>query len=154
LRKLFISGKFYAFSDLRPNMFFLVAENKALPGRDQAKADDAAGRPVIIAWFETHSDVADGTHIASRHVDFVCYCMMCVFDSLVIICECRSICLLYPMVRCCFYMFDPGTVVMPVNPGDTSLHTVAASVAELARAAGLYVATCTDTTAISDGIDI
>jgi hypothetical protein len=66
-----MSGKFYAFSDLRPNMYFLVAENKALPGRDQAKADDVTGRPVIIAWFETHSIVADGTHIASSHVDFV-----------------------------------------------------------------------------------
>jgi hypothetical protein len=58
------------------------------------------------------------------------------------------------MARCSSYVFDPGTVVMPVNPGDTSLHTVAASVAELARAAGLYVPTLPDTTAISYAMDI
>ncbi len=41
-------------------MYFMVAENKSLPGREDRKPGEAIGRHVSVVFFEKVSDVADG----------------------------------------------------------------------------------------------
>ncbi len=61
LRWTFARGKFYSFPSLRPSQYLYVAENKSLAGREARAEDDAWGRSLSVAWFESQEVTDEGT---------------------------------------------------------------------------------------------
>ena len=60
LKKLLLPSKFYCLSLLRSDRFFLVADNRSLPGRDVVGQDEAHGRPLAVVWFEKTGESIEG----------------------------------------------------------------------------------------------
>ena len=57
IRWTFVKGRFYSFPNLKPNLFLYVVDNKSLAGREPREGDDASGRALAVAWFETHFEL-------------------------------------------------------------------------------------------------
>ena len=60
LRSVLKVGHIYSFTDLRHNLYFLVAEHKSFAGREKIAENESIGRPLSVAWFEKDRTVGLG----------------------------------------------------------------------------------------------
>ena len=88
VRWTFVKGRFFSFPDLKPNLFLYVVDNKSLAGREPRAGDDASGRALSVAWFETHFEL--GPDVV-RRVDRTSAAMtlsMCSIAEILIVAGC------------------------------------------------------------------
>ena len=67
-RFLLAKNCFYAFEGLRSNLFLFVAETKSVPNRAPPEAGECEGRPLVVAWYESLGEEADGAADGSVRV--------------------------------------------------------------------------------------
>ena len=88
VRWTFVKGRFFSFPNLKPNLFLYVVDNKSLAGREPRERDDASGRALAVAWYETHFEL--GPDVV-RRVDRTSEAMtlsMCSIAEILIVAGC------------------------------------------------------------------